>query len=397
MSSSSDKRIRSGILAIEMLVEMQCQECVDLIVGKLLPEMGFSREGTFLGFKHHRFYMNVKESSDLRILQVSLEQQRLVLGIGPGARLSPSTIYTSLRSKLGNRRIVVRGMSFINPDYELNEGTQGLNQASPESLMDGRGISNAAVCILDVKTKNYNECPKKINIGKEGHDVKGIQAGDDIDVEDDSINNDDGKPAGLVRLVSMNNSSQDLPETSSEGCWVDVSLQVPVLSSIPVLDMNGQTTLVENFITRYTVAVHEYGDLSRGSVGCGKITKIIGSIDVASQAINKSSLAETVESPKAEHAVGDFIQIGKLFVDVDLKLHQVIGHGICIHRSVIKVSEFSSNHDELPSFDPNPLNSDTVCCGLIARSAGVMENEKRVCTCSGRTVWEEASLYHGVL
>ena len=27
--------------------------------------------------------------------------------------------------------------------------------------------------------------------------------------------------------------------------------------------------------------------------------------------------------------------------------------------------------------------------GVVARSAGVWENEKMVCSCSGKTVWEE--------
>lgn len=30
-----------------------------------------------------------------------------------------------------------------------------------------------------------------------------------------------------------------------------------------------------------------------------------------------------------------------------------------------------------------------VACGIIARSAGLFENPKKVCTCSGVTLWEE--------
>jgi copper chaperone for superoxide dismutase len=30
-----------------------------------------------------------------------------------------------------------------------------------------------------------------------------------------------------------------------------------------------------------------------------------------------------------------------------------------------------------------------VACGIIARSAGLFENTKRLCTCSGATVWQE--------
>lgn len=32
---------------------------------------------------------------------------------------------------------------------------------------------------------------------------------------------------------------------------------------------------------------------------------------------------------------------------------------------------------------------DRVVLGVVARSAGVWENEKVVCSCSGKTVWEE--------
>ena len=28
-------------------------------------------------------------------------------------------------------------------------------------------------------------------------------------------------------------------------------------------------------------------------------------------------------------------------------------------------------------------------CGIIARSAGLFQNKKTVCTCSGKTIWEE--------
>ncbi|CAJ0826137.1 20122_t:CDS:2 [Entrophospora sp. SA101] len=30
--------------------------------------------------------------------------------------------------------------------------------------------------------------------------------------------------------------------------------------------------------------------------------------------------------------------------------------------------------------------------GIIARSAGAFENTKKVCSCSGKTLWEEARL-----
>ena len=30
-----------------------------------------------------------------------------------------------------------------------------------------------------------------------------------------------------------------------------------------------------------------------------------------------------------------------------------------------------------------------VACGIIARSAGILQNVKKICLCSGKTLWEE--------
>ncbi len=33
-----------------------------------------------------------------------------------------------------------------------------------------------------------------------------------------------------------------------------------------------------------------------------------------------------------------------------------------------------------------------LACGVIARSAGLFENMKKICSCSGKTLWEEREL-----
>ena len=32
-----------------------------------------------------------------------------------------------------------------------------------------------------------------------------------------------------------------------------------------------------------------------------------------------------------------------------------------------------------------------IMCGIIARSSGLFQNNKKVCTCDGTTIWEEAA------
>ncbi|GAV05886.1 hypothetical protein RvY_15948-2 [Ramazzottius varieornatus] len=68
-----------------------------------------------------------------------------------------------------------------------------------------------------------------------------------------------------------------------------------------------------------------------------------------------------------------------------LRLPDIIGRALALH-------------DRNDDYGRGPANSSTksdgnagpkIACGIIARSAGIMQNEKRICTCSGETLWEE--------
>lgn len=61
---------------------------------------------------------------------------------------------------------------------------------------------------------------------------------------------------------------------------------------------------------------------------------------------------------------------GQNFASANLQIGDLIGRGMVV----------SSEKD---SITPNSL------AGVIARSAGVWENDKQVCSCSGKTVWQE--------
>jgi len=64
---------------------------------------------------------------------------------------------------------------------------------------------------------------------------------------------------------------------------------------------------------------------------------------------------------------------GSVFLTRPVKIWELIGRSFVVSK---KESGFATN-------DPDTL------CGVIARSAGVWENEKTVCACSGKTIWEE--------
>lgn len=43
----------------------------------------------------------------------------------------------------------------------------------------------------------------------------------------------------------------------------------------------------------------------------------------------------------------------------------------------------------MPSNDDIPFVFIRIACGIIARSAGILQNFKRICACDGVTLWDE--------
>ncbi|KAG5981803.1 hypothetical protein E4U55_002556 [Claviceps digitariae] len=110
---------------------------------------------------------------------------------------------------------------------------------------------------------------------------------------------------------------------------------------------------------RYSATIREYGDLkdgvkSTGAVwsGGGKDAKgILGTVDVGEDGR------------------------GSVFVDHGFQIWEIIGHALVL-----------TQQDETAGPLVNDANT---IVGVIARSAGVWDNDKTVCSCTGKTLWEE--------
>ncbi|KAI0464966.1 hypothetical protein LJB42_000182 [Komagataella kurtzmanii] len=63
---------------------------------------------------------------------------------------------------------------------------------------------------------------------------------------------------------------------------------------------------------------------------------------------------------------------GQYFISVPLKITDLIGRSVVVGDG--------KGYDDV---------SDSSLVGVIARSAGVWENDKQVCSCTGKTVWQE--------
>jgi copper chaperone for superoxide dismutase len=115
----------------------------------------------------------------------------------------------------------------------------------------------------------------------------------------------------------------------------------------------------------YHATIRETGDISRGAASTGGIW------DAVKQAVGISS------QPRGMFGT---LQVGKdgrgsVFLDRPVSVWEIIGRSMVV----------SKQHSEgaFQTEDPDTL------VGVVARSAGVWDNDKTVCSCSGKTVWQE--------
>lgn len=111
----------------------------------------------------------------------------------------------------------------------------------------------------------------------------------------------------------------------------------------------------------YHASIREYGDLKDGAESVGPVWR------------------GTKEGEEPKGALG-VVQVdetgrGSAFVDHPFHIWEAIGHAMMLTRQ-----------DE----GAGPLkNDENTVLGVIARSAGVWDNDKTVCSCTGKSLWEE--------
>ncbi|SCV05701.1 LANO_0H13278g1_1 [Lachancea nothofagi CBS 11611] len=133
---------------------------------------------------------------------------------------------------------------------------------------------------------------------------------------------------GLARIVSVSDTKT----------WVDITLN----------GLHNQGN--------YYASIRECGDISNGAASTG------GSI---------YRFPEPIEC-KSKSDLGKNLYSGQAFLSAPLQVWELLGRSFMV------------------TTDPEhrPGHGSEVC-GVIARSAGVWQNDKQVCACSGKTVWQE--------
>ncbi|KAF9978638.1 hypothetical protein BGZ73_001291 [Actinomortierella ambigua] len=163
-----------------------------------------------------------------------------------------------------------------------------------------------------------------------------------------------GRPYGLARFLQV----------SRETCVVDVTVQ-------------GLKP------GKHGIHIHELGDTSGGSSTTGPHW-------------NPTNVAH------GDHEHGHVGDLGNIEVDERgwgdlvletqrIKVWDIIGRSVVVTEN----EDTLKPHKEWPKVETEKddgASGKGIICGIIARSAGVFENAKKVCDCSGTTLWEEARL-----
>jgi copper chaperone for superoxide dismutase len=119
----------------------------------------------------------------------------------------------------------------------------------------------------------------------------------------------------------------------------------------------------------YTASIRQNGDISRGPESTGAIWN-------TPPPSTDSTTTSTLSQPRG--ALGTLTipnsGIGSIFLDKPIQIWELIGRSVVVSKT---------GNEKFEREDPDTL------VGVIARSAGVWDNDKTVCSCSGKTVWEE--------
>jgi copper chaperone for superoxide dismutase len=150
------------------------------------------------------------------------------------------------------------------------------------------------------------------------------------------------------------------------------SIQDPVRGLARMVQVGDNKTLVDLTLKgvssgTYHATVRERGDISEGAASTGGVWEAVKSLaGFSSAASQPRGLFGTI-------TVG-LDGRGSAFLDRPIAIWELIGRGMVVSQSA--EGPFAKD------------DADTLV-GVIARSAGVWDNDKVVCSCSGKTVWEE--------
>uniref|UniRef100_A0A4X2JRZ5 Superoxide dismutase [Cu-Zn] n=1 Tax=Vombatus ursinus TaxID=29139 RepID=A0A4X2JRZ5_VOMUR len=185
-------------------------------------------------------------------------------------------------------------------------------------------------------------------------------------------------------------SCVDSVQTSLRGVAENLGAAVAILGQpgavqgvVRFLQVSPQRCLIEGTIDGlepgpHGLHVHQYGDLTQNCASCG-------------DHFNPEGMPHG--GPRDTHRhLGD---LGNVYAsangratfrleDEKLKVWDIIGRSL-----VIDADEDDLGQGGHPLSKVTGNSGERLACGIIARSAGLFQNPKQICSCDGLTIWEE--------
>ncbi|KXJ94356.1 heavy-metal-associated domain-containing protein [Microdochium bolleyi] len=179
----------------------------------------------------------------------------------------------------------------------------------------------------------------------------------------------DGAAVCILETFHKTCGSEAGPLPSSTGqtnSWID---ERNVRGLARMVSVSPTTTIVDLTIHgvqpgTYNATIREYGNLQHGAASTGPAW---GGDSNSSSSSQPRGLLGTIE-------VGADGK-GFMFTDHPLQVWEIIGHAMVVSQQDVGKAELENN--------------DSTVLGVVARSAGMWDNDKAVCSCTGKTLWEE--------
>ncbi|KAF7991776.1 hypothetical protein HCN44_010577 [Aphidius gifuensis] len=131
---------------------------------------------------------------------------------------------------------------------------------------------------------------------------------------------------------------------------------------------------------KHGLHVHECGDISKGCESVGDHFNPYNSPhgapenDANHRHVGDLGNVEADNSGRARFRLQDKL----------IKVGDIIGRSLVITQNQ---DDLGNEANELSKIHGN--SGDRIACGIIARSSGIFENTKKICACSGKTLWDE--------
>ena len=175
-----------------------------------------------------------------------------------------------------------------------------------------------------------------------------------------------GRDAILRGSGQSNSASVCILETHAQG------VSDPVRGLARMVQVAESRTLVDLTLRgvspgTYHATIRQTGDISRGAASTGAIWDVVAAMAGFSSGSQPRGMFGTIQVGKDGR--------GSAFLDRPVSVWEIIGRSMVVSKQQAEGAFQTEDADTL--------------VGVVARSAGVWDNDKTVCSCSGKTVWQE--------